>query len=79
MNFKKIFLRVWKSPIKKNWGYNRETVSSITRKTSVCGLESFYKIKLFPTFNQNFKNVKKIWKKSYGFKKINKFIWNKKE
>ena len=63
---------------KKNWGYNRATVSSIPWKLFVCNVESCYKnlSKIcnftfnFQNFQKKFQMRKKNWKNSYGFWKI---------
>ena len=65
---------------KKNWGYNRTTVSSMTQKIFVCDMGPWYKnmpkIRNVTFIFQNFQNVKK---NSYGFWKINEFIQKKKQ
>ena len=43
MNLKKFFYVFQNAGFEKNWGYNREIVSSITRKIFVCDMKSWYK------------------------------------
>ena len=40
MNFSNFFTRLWKYRLKKNWGYNGATVSSIAGKIIVYDMES---------------------------------------
>ena len=57
-----IFFTFFKIPfLKKNWGYNRATVTSITRKILACDMKSWYKnvckIRNVTFIFQNFQNT----------------------
>ena len=75
MNFCHFFYVCENTVVEKNWGYKRETISSITWKILVYDMESGYK-NIFKIRNITFifQNLKKKLKNSYGFWKINEFI-----
>ena len=79
MNFFSFFFPFLKiSFSKKKWSYIRANVSWISRKILEC--KSCYtkisNIRKIRSLCQIFKNVKIKKKNSYGFWKINEFIWN---
>ena len=66
MNFFQFFY-VYKKRVKKNWGYNRKTVSSMTRKILVCDEEPCQKTYSFWEINEKISVEKKDRKNSFGF------------
>ena len=77
-NFFKIFLRFRKYCFRrKNRGYKRKTISSITWKIFESDMESCYKniskIRNIPFITNFFLNVNRNWKNSYEIWQINKF------